>query len=68
VHVPTVTAIASAAAHVADDTGRDENWHANTPDNADRLRFYPCPPRRLRSPRPIFGLDQGVAVNECGNE
>ena len=29
-HVPTVTAIVTAAAHVAGDSGRDENWHATT--------------------------------------
>ncbi len=34
--------------------GADENSDA---DNADRLRSRPRPPRGLRSPRPIFGLE-----------
>jgi hypothetical protein len=33
-------------------------------DSADRLRSCPRLPRRLRRPRPIFGLDQDAAVNE----
>ncbi len=44
------------------DTSRDENWNADDADiadYADRNSIYLRRPRRLCSPRPIFGLKVG---------
>ncbi len=72
-------AVSRAAPHVSGDTSGDENWNAENPprsfghdadaaEDADRPRFHLRPPRRQRSPRPVFGPDTHAARGVTADE